>query len=176
MDAKFPGDLIYVLGETKDELGGSEYYQMMGEVGCNVPKVDVKKMPPPYVALSKAIQQGMVSSAHAVTRGGLGVHLAMTAMAGELGMEIHLEKVPAGKELSDTRILYSESAGRFVLTVDPGKKDLFENFFHDMKLGLIGTVTKSPLFRVINRNGVALIEEDVMQLKACWKKPFGGLV
>jgi hypothetical protein len=45
-----------------------------------------------------------------------------------------------------------------------------------MKLGLIGTVTKSPLFRVIIRNGVALIEEDVMQLKACWKKPFGGLV
>jgi phosphoribosylformylglycinamidine synthase len=149
---------------------------MVGEVGCNVPKVDVNKMPPPYVALSKAIQQGMVSSAHAVTRGGLGVHLALTAMAGELGMEIHLEDVPTDKELSDTRILFSESAGRFVLTVDPGKKNLFEKIFQGMKLGLIGAVTESPLFRVKGRGGTTLIEEDVMQLKACWKRPFGGLI
>jgi phosphoribosylformylglycinamidine synthase len=176
MDAKFPGDLVYVLGETKDELGGSEYYQMMGKVGCNVPKVDAKKMPPPYIALSKAIQQGLVSSAHAVTRGGLGVHLAMTAMAGELGMEIHLEDVPTSEGLSDTRILYSESAGRFVLTVDPKKKDLFEKIFDGMKIGLIGSVIQSPLFRVKSSRGATLIEEDVMQLKACWKKPFGGLV
>ena len=176
MDAKFPGDLIYVLGETKDELGGSEYYQMVGEVGCNVPKVDVNKMPPPYIALSKAIRQGMVSSAHAVTRGGLGVHLTMTAMAGELGMEVHLDDVPTSKGLSDTRILYSESAGRFVLTVDPKKKDLFEQIIKGMKVGLIGAVTESPLFRVKGRGGTTLIEEDVMQLKSCWKRPFGGLI
>jgi phosphoribosylformylglycinamidine synthase len=100
----------------------------------------------------------------------------MTAMAGELGMEVHLDDVPTSKGLSDTRILYSESAGRFVLTVDPKKKDLFEQIIKGMKIGLIGAVTESPLFRVKGRGGTTLIEEDVMQLKACWKRPFGGLI
>ena len=176
MDAKIPGDLIYVLGETKNELGGSEYYQMMGEVGCNVPRVDVKQMPPTYVALAKAIQQGLASSAHAVTRGGLGVHLAMVAMAGEFGMEVRLGEVPSSKGLSDTRILFSESAGRFVLTVDPKRRDKFEKLFQDMNIGMIGAVTESPHFRVVGMSGDTLIEEPVLDLKACWMRPFGELV
>jgi phosphoribosylformylglycinamidine synthase subunit PurSL len=176
MDAKIPGDLIYVLGETRNELGGSEYYQMMGELGVNVPKVDAKEMPPRYVALFNAIQQGLVSSAHAVTRGGLGVHLAMTAMAGEVGMDIRLSEVPSSEGLSDTRILYSESAGRFVLTVNPEKKEAFEEVFSGMKIGLIGTVTASPLFLIFSRDGTTLLEEGVLELKACWNRPFGGLI
>ena len=85
MDAKFPGDLVYVLGETKNELGGSEYYQLMEKIGLHVPKVDVGLLWPLYLALHRAIQEGLVSSAHAVAKGGLAVHLAMVAMAGELG-------------------------------------------------------------------------------------------
>jgi len=176
MDAKFPGDLIYVLGQTKDELGGSEYYQLMGEVGLNVPQVEAVEMPPLYVALSRAIRQGLVTSAHAVTRGGLGVHLALTAMAGELGMDLRLEEVPGGEGLSETRILYSESAGRFIVTINPDKQKAFEMVFRGVEIGLIGTVTGPPLFRVLDRRGATLMEEDIRQLKTCWKKPFGGLV
>ena len=176
MDAKLPGDLIYVLGETRNELGGSEFYQMMGELGINVPKVDVKQMLPLYKVLFYAIQQGLVASAHAVTRGGLGVHLAMTAMAGELGMDIHLSQVPSTEGLSDTRRLYSESAGRFVVTVDPEKKKAFEKIFSGLKLGLIGTVTESPFFRIFSKDGTTLLEEDVLELKASWNRPFGGLI
>ena len=176
MDAKIPGDLIYVLGETRNELGGSEFYQMMGEVGVNIPRVDAKHMPSLYIALSNAIQQGLVSSAHAVTRGGLGVHLAMTAMAGEVGMDIHLSEVPASEELSDTRILYSESAGRFVLTVEPEKKETFVKIFSGLEIAMVGTVTESPLFRIFSRDGTTLLEEDIIQLKACWNQPFGGLI
>jgi phosphoribosylformylglycinamidine synthase II len=176
MDAKIPGDLIYVLGETRNELGGSEFYQMMGEVGVNVPKVDVKHMPPLYVALFKAIQKGLVSSSHAVTRGGLGVHLALTAMAGEVGMDIRLSEVPSSERLSETRLLYSESAGRFVLTVNPEKKEAFEEVFSGLNIGLIGTVAASPLFRIFSRDGTLLLKEDVLELKACWNRPFGGLI
>ncbi len=68
---KFPGDLVYVLGETRNELGGSEYYQMMGHVGLNVPKVRVEEVWPLYLALHRAIQEGWLASCHAVTRGGL---------------------------------------------------------------------------------------------------------
>ncbi|MEE9612789.1 MAG: AIR synthase-related protein [Desulfatiglandales bacterium] len=175
MDAKFPGDLVYVLGETKNELGGGEYYQMMGEVGLHVPTVNVDETWPIYLSLHKAIQQGLISSAHAVTKGGLAIHLAMVAMGGELGMEIRLGSIPSSGVLSDTQMLYSESAGRFVVTVDPEKKEAFEELFAGMKIGHIGFVSESPTFRVLDGTDSWIIEEDILELKDAWKKPFGNL-
>jgi phosphoribosylformylglycinamidine synthase len=72
MDAKFPGDLVYVLGETRNELGGSEYYQLMEKIGLHVPTVEVNLVWPLYLALHRAIQEGLVASAHAVLKGGVG--------------------------------------------------------------------------------------------------------
>jgi len=176
MDAKFPGDLVYILGETKNELGGSEYYHMMGVKGLHVPKVDVARFWPLYLSLNRAIQDGLISSAHAVSRGGLAIHLAMGAMGGELGMEIDLGSVPCQNELSDTQILYSESAGRFVVTVDPEKRKDFENLFLETMIGHVGFVTESPLFRIGHKNDSWIIEEDILKLKDSWEKPFGELI
>jgi len=175
MDAKIPGDPVYVLGETTNELGGGEYYQMMGEVGLRVPEVDANKLWPLYVSLHKAIQQGLVSSAHAVTRGGLGVHLAMVAMGGELGMEIHLGDIPSSGELTASQILFSESAGRFVVTIDPAKQKAFEKIFDGLKIRQAGIVTESPLFRIRDDKDALIIEEEISQLKDWWNRPFGGL-
>jgi len=176
MDVKFPKDLIYVLGETKDELGASEYYQMMDATGLNVPRVDAEEFLPVYRALERAISVGLVSSCHAVSRGGLAVHLAMVGMAGELGMEIDLDQVPGASGLSFSRILYSESCGRFVITVAPEKRQRFEEIFRNLKIGLIGTATDSPAFFIKGRNGQTLINEDIHELKKSWKKPFGDLI
>ncbi|RJR28875.1 MAG: phosphoribosylformylglycinamidine synthase [Desulfobacteraceae bacterium] len=176
MDAKMPGDLIYVLGATRNELGGSEYYQMMGEVGLNVPRVDVDRFRPLYLRLHRAIQEGAVASAHAVTRGGLGVHLALVAMAGELGMNLDLGRVPAEGHLTVTQLLYSESAGRFVVSVDPAKRELFERIFSGAEIGFLGETTEAALFRLAGRNGDTLVQEDLAELKEAWKKPFGGLI
>jgi len=176
MEAKFPGDLVYILGETRNELGGSEYYQMMGEVGLHVPKVDADEVWPLYLSLHKAIQLGLLSSAHAITRGGLAIHLALVAMGGELGMEIHLGNVPSSDRLSDSQTLFSESAGRLVVTVDPEKQKTFEEIFAGMKINQVGSVTESPIFRVLGEEGSLIIEEEVFQLKECWNRPFGGLI
>jgi phosphoribosylformylglycinamidine synthase len=176
MDAKFPGDLIYVLGETGDELGGSEYYQCMGKVGLRVPRVRHEAFWPLYLRLSRAIGEGLVSSAHAVARGGLAVHLALVAMAGELGMDVSLEKCPLLGKLNDTRILYSESAGRFVVSVDPRKRKPFEEAFAGVKIACVGETTESPFFRVRSREGNVILEEDVGLLKETWKGVFGGLI
>jgi len=176
MDAKFPGDLVYVLGETKNELGGSEYYQMMGSIGLNVPQVDAKEVWPGYLALYKAIQEGLVSSCHAVSRGGLAVHLAMVAMAGELGVEINLTSIPRASGLTVSQTLYSESCGRFIITVSPGKKEMFEELFANIKMAQMGIVSESPRFCVRDGRGEAIIEEDTPTLKNSWKKPFGELV
>lgn len=176
MDAEFPGDLVYILGETKDELGASEYYRMTGLKGLNVPKVDAKKFRPYYLALYKAIREGLVTSCHAVSRGGLAVHLAMVAMGGELGMEIQLPVNPVESGLSMSRVLFSESCGRFIITISPDKRAGFEEIFSGFTIGLAGYVTDSSLFSVKNNRGETIIEEDVIQLKNAWKMPFGELI
>ena len=94
MDVKVPGDLVYVLGQTRNELGASEYYEQLGYVGTRVPRVDTETSRKLYCALSPAIASGLVASAHGIYRGGLGVHLAMVAMGGNLGLDVDLAKCP----------------------------------------------------------------------------------
>jgi phosphoribosylformylglycinamidine synthase len=176
MDSKMPDDLIYVLGITRDELGGSEYYAHLGEIGLNVPRVEAEKFWPIYRALSQAIARGWVASAHGVYRGGLGVHLAMVAMGGNLGMKVNLELVPASAVNRDAALLFSESAGRFIVTVDPSKRADFEKLFEPTTCACIGTVSASPQFEIKGLDQKTIVSVDVSALKAAWKKPFGDLV
>jgi len=176
MDVKIPGDLVYVLGETRDELGASEYYLMMDWVGCNVPIVDSKKVLSLYQALSRAIQNGLIASCHAVERGGLGVHLALCAIGGKLGMEIDLKSVPIDKELSNTRLLYSESAGRFIVTIDGAKKKAFEDIMGGSIYACIGRVTDNDILQISGIDGNTIVAETIDDLKGAWKQPFGDLI
>jgi phosphoribosylformylglycinamidine synthase len=114
MDCKFAGDLVYVLGETRNELGASEYYEHFGHVGLNVPELRPEPSMKLYRALNRAIEEELVASCHGIYRGGLGVHLALVAMGGGLGMDIDLSMVPRSDAEHDCIILYSESPGRFL--------------------------------------------------------------
>ncbi len=176
MDVKFPGDLVYVLGETRNELGGAEYYQMMGYVGLNVPRVYPVEFLPQYLALNEAMAQELVSSCHAVARGGLGTHLALPAMGGMLGMTVRLSAIPSVPDLTNAQRLYSESCGRFIITVAPDKKKLFEKCFSGMKLAEIGVVTETPDFVVLGEGDEPVLKENIQQLKDFWNKPFGDLI
>jgi phosphoribosylformylglycinamidine synthase len=91
-------------------------------------------------------------------------------------MEIDLETVPSREDLADTRTLYSESAGRFIVTVDPAKEDAFKEVFKGANIGKIGRVTESTLFRIRGKDRDLLMEEEILQLKDGWKRPFGGLI
>ena len=95
LDAKRPGDLVYILGETYDELGGSEWYAMHGAIGNQVPKVNAEKAKALYNALSRAISAGLVASCHDCSDGGAGIAIAETAFAGGLGMLINLALFPS---------------------------------------------------------------------------------
>ncbi|MCP4578516.1 MAG: phosphoribosylformylglycinamidine synthase [Deltaproteobacteria bacterium] len=176
MDVKFPGDLVYVLGETRNELGGGEYYQMMEQVGLNVPRVYPEEFLPQYLALHQAMKGELVSSCHAITRGGLAVHLALTAMGGALGITLQLPLIPSAPDLSDTQKLYSESCGRFVITVAPERQAPFEKCFSGMKLKKVGAVTETPDFVITGENGDTILKENIHRLKDSWKKPFGDLI
>jgi phosphoribosylformylglycinamidine (FGAM) synthase-like enzyme len=176
MEVKVPGDLVYIVGITGDELGASEYYQMMGWIGLNVPRVDAEKVIPLYHGLYRAINDGLVSSCHAVGRGGLGVHLALCAMGGNLGMDIDLGSVPAKEKVSNTRLLYSESAGRFIVTIDPKKKVAFEDAMHGLEYACVGKVTDTGKLQVSGIDANIIIKGRIDDLKHAWKEPFGGLI
>ncbi len=181
MEAKQPGDLVYVLGISRDELGGSEYYDLFGYTGINVPKVDGAEVLPLYRALSTAISRGLVASAHGIHRGGLGVHLAQVGFGGGLGLEIDLDKVPAENVNRTDKLLFTESAGRFIVTIRPGCKAKFEEIMAGSKFACVGKVTSEKNL-VVHSAGVSggghkkIIDIPIAQLKSAWKDTFGGLV
>ncbi|MEW6376797.1 MAG: phosphoribosylformylglycinamidine synthase subunit PurS [Thermodesulfobacteriota bacterium] len=171
MDAKRPGDLVYVLGETFEELGGSEYYASRGFIGNRVPKVNAEKARSLYRKLYKAIQECLIRSCHDCSDGGLGVALAETAFAGGFGMEINLSKVPqSGLDRNDL-LLFSESQSRFIVTIDPAKKRAFEIILGDAVYEEIGVVSDYELLRVNGLDGKPIIEANIYDLKEAWQKP-----
>jgi phosphoribosylformylglycinamidine synthase len=176
MDPKIAGDLVYVLGSTRDELGASEYYDMLGYTGCNVPRVTPADLLPTYRALARAIDAGLTASVHGIYRGGLGVHLAMCVMAGGLGLEVDLAEVPAEAVSREDTLLYAESAGRFIVTIDPQHKGAFEALFADMPLACVGSVVDQPRLNVRGLGGQDCIDVTLPALKTAWQKPFGELV
>jgi phosphoribosylformylglycinamidine synthase len=133
MDAKRAGDIVYVLGETKNELGGSEWYALHGCVGDNCPRVDAAAARRLYAALHRAMTAGLVASCHDCSDGGLGIALAETAFAGGLGMEVELGKVPRRGLDRDDYVLFSETASRFVVTVAPDKREEFEATMREIR-------------------------------------------
>jgi len=102
---KAVGDLIYVLGETKDECGASEYYDMNGALGNNVPETDMHMNQRLYKFYTRAAKKHLIASAYSVGYGGLGVALAKKAIAGQMGMDIDLSSIG----LRADKALYSES-------------------------------------------------------------------
>jgi phosphoribosylformylglycinamidine synthase len=176
MDCKVPGDLVYAIGTTRDELGGSEYYARFGYVGLKVPQVRSAEYLPAYRALNRAVEKGLLASAHGVYRGGMGVHLAMVAMGGNMGLEVDLSRLPAEDMTRCDVLLFSESAGRFIVTVDPARRGEFEEVFSGLACACIGTVSPEPVLRVHAAPGRRIAALSVSDLKAAWQKPFGNLI
>lgn len=146
IDVKKVGDYVYILGETHNELGGSEYARMQGEpLKGSVPVVDGKKNIKLYRAFSRAVNADLVASAISVGRGGLAVALLKTAMAGKRGIEVNLSNIPGTTKRGDA-LLFSESQGRLVVTVAPENTARFEKIFSGMAYKKIGTVSEKDSF------------------------------
>ncbi|MBR9987924.1 MAG: phosphoribosylformylglycinamidine synthase, partial [Desulfosarcina sp.] len=176
MDAKVPGDRVWVIGTTKNELGGSEYYEHLGHVGLNAPIVDPESFAPRYRTMANAVETGILASCHGIYRGGLAVHLALVAMGGELGLTVDLSQVPSEGVDRDDTLLFSESAGRFIVTVAPDNQDAFERLFAGHPAACVGAVTETPQLTIIGIGGQRLADLAVERMKLAWKGPFGDLI
>jgi phosphoribosylformylglycinamidine synthase subunit PurSL len=171
MDAKRPCDLVYIIGETRDELGGSEWFALHKAVGNKVPQVDAARALKMYRALGRAIRAGLVASCHDCSDGGLAVALCETAFAGSLGMTVNLNSVPyRGKKRNDY-VLFSESASRFVVTIHPQDKHRFEKIMAGNTASEIGFVTDNGLLQINGLNDRLIIKEKIVKLKEAWQKP-----
>ena len=174
MDAKTAGNSVYVVGETKNEMGGSQYWKSKGFLGNSVPKVDAKKALATFNSLHNAMDAGFVAACHDCSEGGLAVALAEMAFAGGLGMKIDLKKVPASKDAGrNNAVLFSESNSRFVVEVKKGCDNKFEFLLarNGIVFGKIGQVSAGKEFVVAGLDGKTAIRAGVDDLKKAWKKP-----
>lgn len=174
MDLKKAGNYLYVLGETADELGGSEYYAHLGHVGCQVPVVDFSKARERYSRYHKALLQGLIRSCHDCSDGGMAVALAEMAFAGEVGITVDLGEIPAVGNQREDVLLFSETASRLLVEVAPPDSSTFEEMMGETAWARIGQCIDDR--RLVIRNG----EQEVLSLsldemKRVWQEPLRGL-
>lgn len=192
MYVKSPGNLIYVVGSTHlDELGGSHYYDILGFIGKNVPKVFPKKARSAFQALSRATSLGLIQAMHDCSEGGIGVAASEMAFAGGLGMEIFLGEVPCAsksqipnppaiagsrqrRDKSQKRndfILFSESNSRFIVEVERKNQKEFQKVLKGIPFGLIGCVSNKKDFKVFGLDGKICAKANIDELKKTWQRP-----
>jgi phosphoribosylformylglycinamidine synthase len=172
MDCKRAGDLIYIIGDTYKEMGGSHYYAVRGHVGNDVPKVRPETGKKTMDALAAAMKQGLVRACHDCSEGGIGVAAAEMAFAGGLGMTLELKKVPLGEKMDrDDFVLFSESNSRFIAEVAPADKRTFEAAIAGVRFAEVGRVTDSQKFEVEGLGGGAVVDESLDALKEAWQQP-----
>ena len=172
MDCKQAGDLIYIVGATYKELGGSHYFATHGYVGNSVPKVYPEKGKTLMNALSGAMKKGLVKACHDLSEGGIGAAAAEMAFAGGLGMTVNLKNVPLAESIErDDFILFSESNTRFLVEVAPGDRKDFENALSGVACAEIGQVMKDKKLEVHGRNGKIVLSAPIAELKEAWQKP-----
>ncbi|NYZ78760.1 phosphoribosylformylglycinamidine synthase subunit PurL, partial [Candidatus Micrarchaeota archaeon] len=169
MDAKKPGSLIYLVGETRKELGGSSYYSLFKELGASVPKVQPERAKRIFSKVTSAIDRGLLLSCHDLSEGGLGVAAAEMAFSGDVGMEIDLQQLHS-QEREDF-LLFSESNSRFLAEVSPSKQRSFEKLMKGIPFCRIGRTTKLKEFVVAGKQGKVLVAEQLEKLKKAWKEP-----
>ncbi|MBN1161815.1 MAG: phosphoribosylformylglycinamidine synthase subunit PurL [Dehalococcoidales bacterium] len=172
MDCKQVGDLIYIVGTTYNELGGSHYYSIHDYLGNNVPQVNPEKGKKLMNALSASMQKGMVKACHDLSEGGIGVAAAEMAFAGGLGISIDLKNLPLGEAIErDDYILFSESNSRFLVEIDPGDRQAFEKAMAGMDFAKVGRVTEDKKLVIKGKDDKVVLAAPIDELKEAWQKP-----
>ncbi|MEI8130297.1 MAG: AIR synthase-related protein [bacterium] len=169
LDFKQGGDLIYVIGETHDEFGGTEYGALYGHATEGVPSVNATAWAKVYKSYGRA--RKYTNAGFAVARGGLATALNTMAIGGGLGYEIDLKKL-RGTYTSREAALFAESQGRIVCTVAKRDRESFEKIMGTNAV-CVGKVVKDDI--VIMKDGKdTVVATTVEQLQLAFEKTFKG--
>jgi phosphoribosylformylglycinamidine synthase len=175
------GDAVYLIGITRDETGGSEYFRWLGArdgaeaplgsprpyVGSKVPRLRTEETLPLYRALAQATREGLVASAATPSRGGWAACFARSAMAGGLGLDLDVAACEDLAGLAPDVALFAESAGRFLVTAAPGDATRLERCFAGLPCRRVGRVTVEPRL-VVRRGREAWLAVDLAELEAAF--------
>jgi phosphoribosylformylglycinamidine synthase len=177
IDFKYPGDFIFIIGETFDEIGQSEYLAYTAEknhgidMPCGeVPAVDTERNMSVYRAMDAALQKELVSSCISVERGGVAIALAKSSMAGMLGFTASIDAFSGF--LRHDHALFSESQGRFLVSVDPARELEFVEEFKSLPISKIGKVTDGGRCVMRNNENTECIDTTVSALLDSYKSIF----
>ena len=172
MDAKKAGDILYIVGMTYNEMGGSHYYSLHGAVGNRVPQVNPKRGKKLMDALSGAMDKGLARACHDLSEGGIGVAAAEMGFAGGVGITLKLNKVPLGENIArNDTIFFSESNTRFLVEVAPEDAKRFEEAMGEVVYAAIGEFNKSDKLEVYDIKGEKVISTPLAELKEAWQRP-----
>jgi len=174
-DVKSPRNLIYLIGQTHNELGGSEYYRLRGFTGKSVPKVRAAQAKRTINSLVKAVDSGYVKSCHDLSEGGLAVAVAEMAFSGGYGIHLDLRSVPRVEDVKrNDYILFSESNSRFLAEVPEKCGEDFEALMRKNDYSAVGRVEKNKRLTVYGLNGEGVVNVSLSRLRNAWKSAFGG--
>jgi phosphoribosylformylglycinamidine synthase len=171
-DLKSAGNMLFVVGLTRNELGGSHYYKIKKQLGANVPKVDLRTAKLTAEKIYKAIDAGLIASCHDCSEGGLAVSLAEMAFSGGLGIMADLKGLPKTEDCANlTAQLFSESCSRYIIEVRPEKFNDFAKMMLGVPFGQIGKVIDLKNLIIKDSTGKNIIDVEIDELKQAWLKP-----
>ncbi len=168
MDLKSPGDLLYLLGETRRELAGSYYHRVAGLSGGAVPGMAAAG-PATARALHRAIAARLVRACHDCSEGGLAAAAAEMALAGGVGAKIALDRVASEAKLPTDALLFSESNGRYLVEVAAEQAATFEALLAGTPWARIGRTTTAAELVVSETAGATLFALPIAQLERAWR-------
>jgi phosphoribosylformylglycinamidine synthase len=171
MDLKEPGNLLFLIGTTRNEMGGSHYHLVNQLEGGAVPEAQLALAPRLFRSLHVAIKRGLVRACHDLSEGGLAVAIAEMAFAGGIGADVTDIASIAPLE-SDEVPLFSESLSRFLVEVRPADASAFrECFANDHPVFQIGRTCAEPRLRIAGRQREWVVWAGLADLKEAWQKP-----
>jgi phosphoribosylformylglycinamidine synthase subunit PurSL len=171
MYLKRPGNLIYLIGVTGDDLGGSLAQRLNGLQGSEAPVVRLTSARRIVSVVHRANRKGLIQACHDLSEGGLAVAAAEMAIAGGHGLEIDVRDVPVIElELADSTKLFAESPTRFLVEVTTEDAPALEKILGRTPHAKIGRVLDSPRYWVLGQSGV-VINADIDGLRARWRTP-----
>jgi len=157
------GNKLFILGQTREELGGSEYFELIGraEYG-SVPKVNLKTDKKNRSAVLDLIENGLIDFVHDCSKGGIGTALAELAISGNIGINIDLKKIP-NRCKRDDFLLFSETHSRFI--IGSSNPDKIKRFMRNRKCSFseIGQ-TDSSMTLNIHNSGKEVINLSIIEL------------
>jgi len=169
-DTKRPGNLIYIVGQTYPELGGSEYYKLKGFTGKTVPRVRAAQASRVVNSIVDAIDSGYVKSCHDLSEGGLAVAAAEMALSGEHGITLNLKSVPKDRNIRrNDYTLFSESNSRFLVEVPEKSRENFEKIIGRTICSTIGQVEENKHLSVYGLSGKRIVDASLNELRDAWK-------